>query len=318
VTSRPEVAPALRELLIRLDVAPCGGDRFRDAGSDSAVAHVFGGQLAAQALMAMGRTVGADRPPHSLHVHFLSMARSQEPLDLQVERLKEGRAFDLRQVTVRQGSLPVLTAVGSFHVQEPGPLHPPPSPDRLPVDPGSLPRWEEQFAGRLDRLTLLWQRPRAFDLRHVDPPPQLEPDLSCGQRTSHRVLWRADGDLPDDPLLHACLAVHATDATVLETALLPLGQVFADGNFHAVSLDHTLWFHLPFRTDRWLLHEQSAEALAGGRGFATSRTYDRDGRLVLSTAQEGLLRPASAGGAEVGRRPPRPADEAAGEARVRR
>jgi len=118
------------------------------------------------------------------------------------------------------------------------------------------------------------------------------------------VLWRADGEVPDDSLVHACLAVHATDATVLETALLPLGQVFADGNFHAVSLDHTLWFHQPFRADHWLLHEQRAEALGGGRGFATSHTYDPEGRLVLSTAQEGLLRPATPGTAVVGRRPP--------------
>jgi acyl-CoA thioesterase-2 len=312
VTARPDAAPALRELLTRLDLERSGVDRFRDTGTDSAVAHVFGGQLAAQALMAMGRTVGGDRLPHSLHVHFLSMARSQDPLDMKVDRLKQGRAFDLRQITVRQGGLPVLTAVGSFHDCEPGPLHPPSSPGRLPVDPTSLPRWEEQFSGRRDRLTLLWQHSRPFDLRHVDPPPQLEPDLSAGQRTSHRVLWRADGELPDDPLVHACLAVHATDATLLETALLPLGQVFADGNFHAVSLDHTLWFHLPFRADRWLLHEQRAEALGGGRGFATSRTYDDDGRLVLSTAQEGLLRPAAAGEAVVGRRPPRPSGGAGG------
>lgn len=308
MTERPEAAPALRDLLARLELEPCGGDRFRDAGTDDAVPHVFGGQLAAQALAAMGRTVGADRRAHSLHVHFLSMARSQAPLELHVERLKQGRAFDLRQVTVRQGPMLVLTAVGSFHAQEQGPLHPSPQPDRLPVDLDSLPRWEEQFAGRQDRLTLLWQRSRPFDLRHVDPPPQLDPVLGVGQRTSHRVLWRADGGLPDDPLISACLAVHATDATLLETALLPVGQVFADGGFHAVSLDHTLWFHLPFRADHWLLHEQSAEALGGGRGFATSRTYDRAGRLVLSTAQEGLLRPAVPGTAVVGARPPRPND----------
>jgi acyl-CoA thioesterase-2 len=308
VTGSAVPAPALRELLTRLDLEPCGEDRFRDVGTDSAAAHVFGGQLAAQALAAMGRTVGPDRLPHSLHVHFLSMARAQGPLDLQVDRVKQGRAFDLRQVTVRQGALPVLTAVGSFHVTEPGPLHPSPAATPFPVDPASLPRWEEQFAGRRDRLTLLWQRPRPFDLRHVDPPPQLEPDLGPGQRTSHRVLWRADGELPDDPLVHTGLAVHACDATLLETALLPLGRVFADGGFHAVSLDHTLWFHAPFRADRWLLHEQTAEALGGGRGFATSRTYDAGGRLVLSAAQEGLLRPATAGRAVVGRRPPRRSD----------
>lgn len=316
MTDGAEAAPALRELLTRLDLQPCGDDRFRDAGTDSALPHVFGGQLAAQALIAMGRTVRADRLPHSLHVHFLSMGRSKEPLDLQVDRLKQGRAFDLRQVTVRQQSRPVLSAIGSFHAQEPGPLHPPPSPGRLPVDPTSLPRWEQQFAGRLDRLTLLWQHRRPFDLRHVDPPPQLEPDPGPRQRTSHRVLWRADGELPDDPLVHACLAVHATDATLLEAALLPVGRVFADGDFHAVSLDHTLWFHHPFRADRWLLHEQRAEVLSGGRGFATSRTYDGEGRLVLSAAQEGLLRPATPGGAVVGRPLPRPGDGDGSHVRV--
>lgn len=305
MTVPSEAAPALRHLLDRLALEPDGDDLFRDIGVDGAAKHVFGGQLAAQALAAMGRTVGTERPPHSLHVHFLSMARSRFPLELQIDRLKQGRAFDLRQVTVRQANRPLVSAVASFHLPEPGPVHPPPSAARTVADPTSLPRWEEQFDGRRDRLTLLWERSRAFDLRHVDPPPQLQRPRSPEQRTSHRVLFRADGELPDDPLIHACLAVYATDATVLETALLPVGHVFADGAFHAVSLDHTLWFHAPFRADRWLLHVQSAEALGGGRGFATSRVYDAKGRLVISTAQQGLLRPAAAGTAIVGRRPPR-------------
>lgn len=288
---------ALSRLLQRLDLQHVGDDELLDPGAPDSLLRVFGGQVAAQALLALGRTVAPDRPVHSLHVHFLGLARPAEPLLFRVTRLKEGASFDVRQVSVLQRDRVVLTATGSFQAHEPGPEHP--LPVRALPDPATLPRWEEQFSDRRDRLTMLWRRSRPVDLRFIDPP-HLDPLLSDRPRDRMRVLWRSDGPLPDDPLLHACLAVYAADTTLLETALLPHGTVFADGRFHAASLDHSMWFHAPLQADDWLLHDQSAEATGGGRGFATGRTYDLSGRLVVSAAQEGLLRPAGPDGARVG------------------
>lgn len=295
------VTDALAQLLQRLDLRLVDHDELLDPGAPDTLPRVFGGQVAAQALLALGRTVLPDRPVHSLHVHFAGLVRPAEPLLFRVTRVKQGRSFDLRQVSALQRDRVVLTATGSFQEPEPGPVHHPvhhPPATAMP-DPASLPRWEQQFADRRDRLTMLWGRSRPLDLRFVDPP-HLDPSLPERPRDRMRVLWRSDGPLPDDALLHACLAVYASDTTLLETALLPHGTVFADGRFHAASLNHAMWFHAPVRADDWLLHEQSAEATGGGRGFATSRTYDLSGRLVVSAAQEGLLRPAGPDGARVG------------------
>lgn len=291
------VSEALARLLQRLDLRLVDDDELLDPGAPDTLPRVFGGQVAAQALLALGRTVVPYRPVHSLHVHFVGLALPAEPLLFRVTRLKEGRSFDLRQVSVLQRDRVVLTAIGSFQEHEPGPVHHPPA-TAMP-DPASLPRWEQQFADRRDRLTMLWGRSRPVDLRFVDPP-HLDPRLPHRPRDRMRVLWRSDGPLPDDPLLHACLAVYAADTTLLETALLPHGTVFADGRFHAASLNHAMWFHAPVRADEWLLHEQSAEATGGGRGLATGRMYDLSGALVVSAAQEGLLRPAGPDGARVG------------------
>lgn len=289
---------ALEALLERLALQRVDDDDFRDDGVEDPLPRLFGGQVAAQALVASGATVPTERPVHALHVHFVGLARPAERLDLHVRRLKDGRAFSLRRVDVVQRGQLVLTATASFQVPEPGPVRS--RPWTAAPDPAVLPRWEQRFAGQEDRLALLWRRPRPFDLRYVDGPPQLDPDLASRPVDRLRTVWRADGPLPDDPLVHAGLLVHAIDATLLETALLPHGTVYVDGHFHAASLDHTLWFHAPSRADHWLLHEQEAQWSGGGRGLATSRTYDLDGRLVATAAQEGLLRPAGPAGAEVG------------------
>lgn len=290
--------PALERLLERLSLVPSGDDVLRDPGAAEPLPRLFGGQVAAQALAALGATVVPGRDVHNLHVEFVGLATPGLPLDFHVTRLKDGRSFSIRQVSVRQSGRVVLAATGSFHDPEPGPAYC--RPWSGPPDLEGLPRWEERFGGHDDRLTVLWRQPRPIDLRYVDGPPQLDPLLADRAPDRLRTVWRADGPLPDDPLLHACLAVYASDTTLLETALLPLGTVFADGRFHAASLNHTMWFHGPFRADSWLVHEQEASWTGGGRGLATSRTYDLAGRLVATAAQEGLLRPAAAERADVG------------------
>lgn len=240
----------------------------------------------------------AGRAVHSVHVAFAGLALPLERLVFAVTRPKEGSAFDLRTVTVTQRGRVVLTATASFQDPEAGPSWHRPL-ERPAPDAASLPRWEAAFAGRLDRLTILWQEPRPLDLRFVDPP-HLDAGLPEHPRDRLQVWWRADGVVPDAPLVHACLAVYAADTTLLETALLPHGTVYTDGRFAAASLDHALWFHRPLRADDWLLHDQRAVATGGGRGLATSSTYDPEGRLVATAVQEGLLREAGPDGVVVG------------------
>jgi acyl-CoA thioesterase-2 len=293
---------ALRYLLERVDLDAVAPGVFRDEGGEEPLHRLFGGQVAAQALAAMGRTVDADRPVHSLHVYFLRPGRPSVPLDLHVTPVKRGRGFDVRRVDVRQDGEPILAASASFHRAEPGPLYAVAAGfDFAEVE--ALPRWETRFARRLERLSPLWSRPRPIDLRYVDPAP-LDESLRSRPRTGQQTFVRADGPLPTDQLLHACVAVYASDMTLLETALLPLGLVWADGEFDGASLDHAMWFHRPPRADRWLRYEQCAETMAGGRGLASGRMYDENGELVVTVMQEGSLRPTGGAGSWLARTAP--------------
>jgi acyl-CoA thioesterase II len=287
------MSSALRYLLRRLDLDVVAPDVFRDPGGDDPLHRLFGGEIAAQALVAMGRTVAADRPVHSLHVHFLRPGRTGVPLDLRVTTVKQGRSFDVRQVDVTQDGALVLTASASFQLPEPGPAYA--ASAGAVTDPEMMPRWEDRFAHRRDRLSPLWTRSRPIDLRYVDPPP-LDKALRTRPRTGQQTLVRADGPLPDDPLVHACAVVYASDMTLLETALLPLGVVWADGEFDGASLDHSMWFHQPPRADKWLRYDQTAESMSGGRGLASGRMYDENGELVVTVMQEGSLRPTGGAG----------------------
>lgn len=294
------MSPALRRLLDRLELDAVSPGVFRDAGGDEPLERIFGGQVAAQALAAMGRTVETDKPVHRLHVQFLRPALASAPLDLLVTNIKDGRAFAVRQADVLQRERLVLTATASFHRAEPGPQHLPRAASA--IDAGALPRWEDRFAERRDRLSPLWDRPRPIDFRYLDPAP-LDESLRQHPRDGQQALLRADGAMPDDPLLHACVAMYASDMTLLETALLRLGLVWADGEINGASLDHVMWFHRPFRTDQWLYYDQRAEALARGRGLASGRVYDA-GELVATVLQEGSLRPTNGAGSWLARSTP--------------
>ncbi|MDZ5446358.1 thioesterase family protein [Micromonospora sp. 4G57] len=280
---------ALARLLQRLDLVQPDTDEFYDLGAPDPLPRVFGGQVAAQALAAMGRTVPAARPVHSLHVRFVGTVHPAEPLHLRVARVKEGRAFDVREVAVRQCGRIVLTASASFQKPEPGDdFHRPAPPLR---NPDELPRWESRFAGRTDRLTPLWRRSRPLDVRFEEPPAALDHELTHQPRPGQRLWVRADGPLPEDPLLHACLLVYASDLTLLETAVLPHGVVWSDGRYRGASLDHTMWFYRPLRLDEWLCFDQQAEFTGGARGLASGRFLRADGDPVATVVQEGLLRP---------------------------
>ncbi|EFL25931.1 acyl-CoA thioesterase [Streptomyces himastatinicus ATCC 53653] len=288
---------ALQSLLDLLDLERIEEDMFRGT-SDAAplVPRVFGGQVAAQALVAAGRTVPEDRPPHSLHAYFLRPGDPGAPIVYTVDRIRDGFSFTTRRVVAVQHGKPIFHLSASFQLDEEGLEHQEQMPDvpdplSLPTAEELLPRYEHLFAGPgvVDRML---QARAAIDLRYVDAPPY----GSVGQpRDPKSQVWfRTDGKLDgaaDDPLLHVCLATYVSDMTLLDSILLAHGRGgWAVGDIVGASLDHAMWFHRPFRVDDWLLYDQESPSSSGGRGLAKGRIFTADGRLAVSVIQEGVMR----------------------------
>ena len=284
------MSKALDALVALLDLEQIERDIFRGRSPEGEQRQrVFGGQVAGQALVAAGRTVPADRPVHSLHAYFIRPGDPAVPLVYLVERVRDGRSFTTRRVTVVQHGKTIFTLSASFQETEPGffehfePMPDVPAPDE--VEPTSV-RLRRLFGPAVDEYT----RDSPIELRHVGPlSVEVERDPSLA--TPDNVVWlRADGDLPDDPLLHVCLMTYASDMTLLDTVLHAHGVSWSDGLIVGASLDHAMWFHRPFRADRWLLYAQDSPSASGGRGLARGEVYTSEGELVVSVVQEGLLR----------------------------
>jgi acyl-CoA thioesterase II len=284
------VSKALDEVIGLLDLEQIEVSIFRgESPEGERRQRVFGGQVAGQALVAAGRTVPADRPVHSLHAYFIRPGDPTVPLIYVVEPVRDGRSFTTRRVTAVQHGKTIFTLSASFHRAEPGLEH----ADPMPAVPD--PEDVESTADRLRRLygpaadEHTWPNP--IDIRHVGPLTD-EASRDPSLITSRNVVWlRADGELPDDPLLHVCLMTYASDMTLLDTVLLAHGTSWSEGLISGASLDHAMWFHRPFRADRWLLYVQDSPVASGALGLARGEVYSRDGELVVSVVQEGLLRP---------------------------
>jgi acyl-CoA thioesterase II len=249
---------------------------------------VFGGQVAGQALVAAGRTVPEDRPVHSLHAYFIRPGDPTVPLIYLVERVRDGRSFTTRRVTTIQHGKTIFTLSASFHRREPGVAHADPMPEVPPPDaiPPTAERMEKLFGPSVRE----WYGGNPIDIRHIGPLT-FEAERDPSLRTTRNLVWlRADGDLPDDPLLHVCLVTYASDMTLLDSVLLAHGLSWADGRTTGASLDHAMWFHGPFRADRWLLYAQDSPVAQGALGLARGEMYTSDGELVVSVVQEGLVR----------------------------
>ncbi|MER7816813.1 acyl-CoA thioesterase II [Streptomyces sp. NPDC058423] len=287
------MSEALDDLLDLLDLERIEQDIFRGRSRSAIVPRVFGGQVAAQALVAAGRTVPDDRTAHSLHAYFLRMGDPGAPIVYTVDRIRDGRSFATRRVVAVQHGQPIFHLSASFQTYEEGLDHQAPMPD-APA-PDSLPSAEEilpQHAGRFiapEIAERMLEARAAVDLRYVDAPPY----ASVGEpREARSQVWfRTNGKLADDPLLHVCLATYVSDMTLLDSVLLAHGRGgWTVGDVVGASLDHAMWFHRPFRADEWLLYDQESPSAHGGRGLGQARIYTQDGQLAISVIQEGVVR----------------------------
>ena len=277
---------ALDELLDILDLEPIEVNIFRGRSPDEKRQRVFGGQVAGQALVAAGRTVDPDRTVHSLHAYFIRPGDPNVPILYDVDRLRDGRSFTTRRVVAIQHGKAIFNLSASFHVEESGLEHHLPFPDDVP-DPETMPTFKERMAPFADKMGDWYHRPRPIDQRYVDDPPRVRKE----PRPPHQQVWmRADGTLPDDPLLHACVVAYASDMSLLDSIYLPHALSWDSPGVQGASLDHAMWFHRPFRADEWFLYDQSSPSASDARGLAEGKIFQRDGRLVVSVVQEGLIR----------------------------
>jgi acyl-CoA thioesterase II len=279
---------AVDDLLDLLDLEVLATDRFRGVSPPVGPMRVFGGQVAAQALVAAGRTVDPGRHVHSLHGYFVRPGDSTVPINYQVENIRDGGSFSVRRSVATQYNQTIFFMSASFHVLEEGLDHHVPAPLEVPP-PEAVPTMAERLARYPERSGIWAVVPRPIDIRYVGEPGWVAP----GERPAQprQLVWmRLDGRLPDDPLLHACLLAYASDLTLLDSVLGTHGEVWGPGGFVGASLDHALWLHRPFRADDWFLYDCWSPSASGGRGLASGQIFGADGRLIASAVQEGLLR----------------------------
>ncbi|MEL7976003.1 acyl-CoA thioesterase II [Isoptericola sp. F-RaC21] len=297
-TTAPAGIPdALDRLLSALDLREVEGwgprgedDLWRGDSVPGPARRVYGGQVLAQALLACGRTVDDDRLPHSLHAYFLREGTLDTPIDFAVERLRDGRSFSARRSHAIQHGKPILSLTVSFQTDQPGYEAAEPAPPGVPA-PEDVPSAIEALEGIDHPAAKFWSHESAFDLRHVGGSLYLGPDPD--PKPTQQVWVRARHAIEsDDRLLHRALLAFACDQVMLEPVLRQAGSSWIDvgGTVPMASLDHAMWFHRDARADDWLLYVQESPGAQGGRGLGLARVYDREGRLVASIAQEGMIR----------------------------
>lgn len=280
---------ALSSLLNILDLETLEQNLFRGCSPQDGWQRVFGGQVLGQALVAAVRTVDDPRPVHSLHGYFLLGGDPSHPIVYDVERTRDGGSFTTRRVKATQHGKIIFTMSASFHKPEEGYAHSAKMPDVPP--PESLPSATEMMAKLIDvlpeNMQSYWRRERPIELRPVD----VSRYLSREPAPPRQHIWmRANGRLPDDMKLHQCVLAYASDFTLLDTALIAHGKLLFDSDIQLASLDHAMWFHRPFRADDWLLYTQDSPSAHSARGFCRGEVFTRDGTLIASVAQEGLIR----------------------------
>ena len=281
------MSEALEFLVDLLDLEAIEVNIFRGVNPNEDRQRVFGGQVAAQSLMAAGRTVDTGRP-HSLHAYFLRPGDPSVPILYEVDRIRDGRSFTTRRVVAIQHGRAIFNLSASFHVDEPGLSHQIPMPE-VP-DPETLESMLTRLEPYRESLGDWFNRPHPIEQRPIGALPFSH---QAAKDPTQQLWIRADGTLPDDPLLHACIAAYASDMSLFDTMLAPHDVNWDDADFMGASLDHCMWFHRPFRADEWLLYDMDSPTAYGARGLARGFLFTRGGELVVSMVQEGLMRVAS-------------------------
>ncbi len=283
------VKSALSDLLKILDLKKIEEDYFQGESPQEDRQRVFGGQVAGQALVAAGRTVSKGTV-HSLHAYFLRPGDPMIPILYQVDRIRDGSSFTTRRVVAYQHGKAIFNLSASFHIQETGLEHQPSIPE-VP-SPETLPTFEERMAPWVTNASAKRQewisRPKPIDQRFVDP---LGTVLWTEDKMPIQRVWmKANGTLPDDPLMHACVVAYASDMSLLNSAMVAHGLSWDQDNVMAASLDHAMWFHRPFRADEWFLYDQESPNAFGARALARGHIFSHSGDLIVSVVQEGLVR----------------------------
>jgi acyl-CoA thioesterase-2 len=283
----------LADLLHILELEPLELNLFRGESRDIGSPQVFGGQVLGQALVAASRTVEG-RLCHSLHAYFLRRGDFAAPIVYQVDRSRDGHSFTTRRVVAIQNGEQIFHMSCSFHVAEEGLDHAEFMPDVPP--PEELRDYEdyrEELVRNLpEKVSRFFEHKRPFEFRPVVMPDYVHPKVQAARK---HVWFRAADRVPsDDPMLHRCLLAYVSDYNLLDTSTLPHARSFL--TLQMASIDHAMWFHRPFRADDWLLYSVDSPSASGARGFSRGSVYTRDGVLVASSAQEGLIRVRSPAG----------------------
>ncbi len=248
---------------------------------------VFGGQVFAQSLVAAQRTIPDQRRVHSMHGYFLRPGKVDQPITFSVDRIHDGRSFSTRRTQAYQDGQPILSMIASFQTDDEGLDHQVEMPSDLP-DPESLPTAQEVLRGVEHPVARYWATQRPFDIRHVSSPVFLAVD---GAHVAHQAVWmKTTGPMPDDLTLHSAALTYASDYPILEPVFRRHGIAWSTPGLKAASLDHAMWFHRPGRVDEWVLYTQESPTASGGRGLALGRVFSRDGMLLATVAQEGMVR----------------------------
>jgi acyl-CoA thioesterase II len=279
---------AVDDLLTILDLERLEINLFRGRSPQVGWQRVFGGQVIGQALVAACRTVEG-RQPHSLHAYFLLGGDPKVPIIYEVDRIRDGKSFTTRRVVAIQHGHAIFSMSASFHRGEQGFEHAASMPKVPP--PEDLPSEQEIKANVMplmpDPVRAYYERERPIELKPVEFSRYFSREPMEGK---FNVWIRTTGRLPDDPAIHQCVLAYASDMTLLDASLIPHGRTVFERAIQPASLDHALWFHRPFRADDWLLYAQDSPSASGARGFSRGLIFSRDGTLVASVAQEGLIR----------------------------
>jgi acyl-CoA thioesterase-2 len=267
--------------------AQLSADRFTAPSLLMPRGRVYGGQVMAQALLAACNTVEADRPIHSLHGYFLRPGDDKQSIDFAIDRIHDGRSFSTRRTQAYQNDVPIFSMISSHQDRNGGLEHHAPMPANIP-SPYELPSAIEVLSALDHPMAEYWAHFRPFDIRHVEGGIY---DMVRGDRVAHQAVWmRTHTDLPDDPNVHRAAIAWASDYTILEPIFRRHGVAWADPELKAASLDHAMWFHRDARADEWMLYVLESPSAQGGRGLGLGRIYSQDGTLLVSVAQEGMIR----------------------------